>query len=132
MIACNGIAAIALAGTAALPFFAPIAEAAEPITVKVVMNEYRFAPDHLEFRQGVRYRLRLENSGGELHEFTAAAFFKSAQIENAEQLNADHTDVVLQPHESKEVILTPRRKGSFTLVCADHDWEGMVGKITVK
>ena len=130
MIARSGIAAVALA--AACMSFAPMAEGAEPITVKVVMSEYKFAPDHLELRQGVRYRLRLENSGGELHEFTAATFFKSVQIENPELLNADHTDVVLQPHESKEVVLTPRRKGSYTLVCADHDWEGMVGKITVK
>jgi uncharacterized cupredoxin-like copper-binding protein len=111
---------------------APTAMAAEPTVVKVVMTEYMFTPDHLEFQSGVRYRLHLENAGSELHEFTAPAFFKSSTIEDPEVLNADRTDVVLQPHESKDVILVPHQKGSYNLLCADHDWAGMVGQITVK
>jgi uncharacterized cupredoxin-like copper-binding protein len=106
--------------------------AAEPTTVRIVLTEYKFVPDRIEFRRGARYRLHLENSGGELHEFTAAAFFKSADIENPEVMNADHTDVVLQPHESKDLVLVPQHEGSYDLTCADHDWEGMVGKITVR
>jgi uncharacterized cupredoxin-like copper-binding protein len=106
--------------------------AVEPKTIKVVLSEYKFVPDHIEFQRGARYRLQLENAGGELHEFTAAAFFKSADVENPEVMNADHTDVVLQPHESKDLVLVPLREGTFDLTCADHDWEGMVGKITVK
>jgi uncharacterized cupredoxin-like copper-binding protein len=106
--------------------------AVEPMTIKVVLAEYKFVPDHIGFQRGTRYRLHLENTGGELHEFTAAAFFKSADIENPEVMNADHTDVVLQPHESKDLVLVPLREGTFDLTCADHDWEGMVGKITVK
>jgi uncharacterized cupredoxin-like copper-binding protein len=111
---------------------APTAMAAEPTFVKVAMIEYKFIPDHLEFRHGIRYRLHLENAGAELHEFTAPAFFKSSTIENPDVLNADCTDVVLQPHESKEVVFVPHQKGSYSLVCADHDWTGMVGRITVK
>jgi uncharacterized cupredoxin-like copper-binding protein len=106
--------------------------AAEPTIITVVMTDYKFNPDHLVFQHGTRYRLHLENVGKELHEFTAADFFKSATIENPEVLNADHTDVVLQPHESKDVVLVPRRQGSYGLVCADHDWDGMIGNITVK
>ena len=106
--------------------------AAEPTIITVVMTDYKFNPDHLVFQHGTRYRLHLENAGKELHEFTAADFFKSATIENPEVLNADHTDVVLQPHESKDVVLVPRRQGSYGLVCADHDWDGMIGNITVK
>jgi uncharacterized cupredoxin-like copper-binding protein len=127
-----GRAALIVASIAVLPQVAPRATAAEPTTVTVVMTEYKFKPDHVEFQRGTRYRLHLVNSGGELHEFTAAEFFKSTTIENPEVLNADHTDVVLQPHESKDVIFTPHRKAIFNLVCADHDWEGMIGKITVK
>jgi hypothetical protein len=45
---------------AGMGFGAPTAMAAEPTIVKVVMTEYKFIPDHLEFRNGVRYRfLRL-------------------------------------------------------------------------
>jgi uncharacterized cupredoxin-like copper-binding protein len=95
---------------------APTAMADEPTIVKVVMTEYRFTPDHLEFRNGIRYRLYLENAGAELHDFAAPAFFKSSTIENPEVPNADRTDVVLQPHESKEVIFIPHQKGSYSLL----------------
>jgi uncharacterized cupredoxin-like copper-binding protein len=132
IMASNVRAACMFAAIAVLTFGTSRALAAEPTTVKVVLSEYKFVPDRIAFQHGIRYRLHLENAGAELHEFTAAAFFKSATIENPEVLNADHTDLVLQPHESKDIILVPRRKGSYSLVCADHDWEGMVGKITVK
>jgi len=125
-ISIGALAALALSALAAG------ATAAEPERVTVVMTEYTFKPDHVVFQHGHRYRLHLQNSGGELHEFTAAAFFKTAKIENPDAMNADRTDVVLQPHESKDIILTPNRKGTFALVCADHDWEGMIGTITVK
>jgi plastocyanin len=29
------------------------------------------------------------------------------------------------------VFLTPQVKGDYPLTCADHDWDGMVGRITV-
>jgi uncharacterized cupredoxin-like copper-binding protein len=100
--------------------------ASEPITVSVVMTDYKFNPDHVEFQRGTRYRLHLENAGKELHEFTAADFFKSAAIENPEVLNADHTDAVIPPHESKDVILVPRRKGSSSsaLTTTGMAWSG--------
>jgi uncharacterized cupredoxin-like copper-binding protein len=108
------------------------AVAAEPVAITVILTEYKFIPDRIVLQSGVRYRLHLQNNGKELHEFTATSFFKSARIENPEVLNVDQTDLVLQPHESKNLFLTPRNKGEFTLICADHDWEGMVGKIVVK
>jgi plastocyanin len=40
--------------------------------------------------------------------------------------------VVLQPHEIKDLVLVPLKEGSYDLTCADHDWEGMVGRIIVK
>jgi uncharacterized cupredoxin-like copper-binding protein len=106
--------------------------AAEPVAITVILTEYKFIPDRIVLQSGVRYRLHLENIGKELHEFTATSFFKSAKIENPEVLNADQTDLLLQPHESKDLLLTPRKKSEFTLTCADHDWEGMVGKIVVE
>ena len=105
---------------------------AQERVVTVVLTEYKFVPDRLALQHGMRYRLRLENRGGELHEFTAPMFFKTAEIANPEVMNADRTDVVLQPHESKDLVLVPRQIGSYDLTCADHDWEGMVGKITVE
>jgi len=38
----------------------------------------------------------------------------------------------VQPGESKDLFFTPHRPGTYDLRCADHDWNGMVGGITVK
>jgi uncharacterized cupredoxin-like copper-binding protein len=113
-------------------FVAPVVAAAEAPTVSVVMTEYDFAPKHLVLRHGVRYRLHLQNAGKEVHEFTAPAFFKIAQIENPDALDPDRKQVVLQPDETKDLLLTASRPGSYELRCADHDWAGMVGRIIVK
>ena len=46
----------------------------------VVLADNRFEPDHLTFRAGQAYELRLENHGKELHEFTARTFLKAATV----------------------------------------------------
>jgi len=118
---------------AALPLLvAAAASKPEPATVEVVMVDYRFLPDHLTFRHGVKYRLHLENHGSETHEFTAPTFFAVATIDNPDVLSNDHSEVLMQPGDKKDVFLTPRTLGSYDLSCADHDWYGMVGGITVK
>lgn len=106
--------------------------ATKPVEVDVVMVDYQFVPDHLTFEHGVYYQLHLENRGKETHEFTAPVFFAAADIENPGVLNREHTEVLLQPGETKDVFLTADRPGSYDLRCADHDWYGMVGGITVK
>jgi uncharacterized cupredoxin-like copper-binding protein len=101
-------------------------------TVTMSEAEYRFTPNKLTFRRGVAYRLHLENRGKELHEFTAPDFIKSAVIGNPEALNADKTEIVLQPGQAKDLLFVPKTAGRFRFICADHDWAGMIGKITVK
>jgi len=100
--------------------------------VTVVMTEYRFSPSVLSFRRGVPYRLHLENRGAELHEFTAEAFFHSVDVGNPEILVQQGREVELQPGEQKDVLLIPRQPGRYALICADHDYYGMVGEITIE
>jgi uncharacterized cupredoxin-like copper-binding protein len=112
---------------------APLAAAQpKPVMIQVVMVDYRFEPDHLTFEHDVHYQLHLENHGKETHEFTAPIFFAAATIDNPDVLNREHTEVLVQPGESKDLFLTPHRPGKYDLRCADHDWDGMVGGITVK
>lgn len=108
------------------------AAAPDPTTVNVTMMDYKFVPDHLTFQHGVHYRLHLENHGKETHEFTAPVFFTAAKIDNPDVLNRERTEVVMQPGDVKDVFLTPGKPGTYDLRCADHDWNGMVGGITVK
>jgi uncharacterized cupredoxin-like copper-binding protein len=110
---------------------AAAAAATQPVEVDVVMVDYRFEPDHLTFDRGVHYRLHLENRGKETHEFTAPTFFAASAIDNPDVLNAEQAEVLLQPGDKKDVLLTPLAAGTYDLRCADHDWYGMVGGITV-
>jgi uncharacterized cupredoxin-like copper-binding protein len=106
--------------------------AAKPQPLTVVMVDDRFIPDTVEFRAGVPYRLRLENRGKTLHEFTAPEFFAASKIDNRRSLDNSGKEVVVQPQQTREVVLTPLRAGTFSLICADHDWDGMVGRIVVR
>lgn len=106
--------------------------APNPVKLDVVMVDYEFRPDHLTFQRGVRYQLHLENKGKETHEFTAPTFFATAAIENPDILDNRRSELTLEPGESRDLFLTPRKRGKFDLRCADHDWNGMVGGITVK
>jgi len=39
---------------------------------------------------------------------------------------------VLQPNEQKDLYFIARRPGQYDMRCADHDWAGMTGDITVE
>lgn len=100
--------------------------------VRVELVDDRFVPDKLSFRRGVAYHLRLENTGTELHEFTAPEFFKAVSIRNPEALDAQQHEVVLQPKENRDVYFVPQQPGRYELTCSDHDWAGMIGDITIE
>ena len=78
-----------------------------------------------------RNELRLENHGKDLHEFTAPEFFRATTVRDKHVLANGGIEVVVQPGKSARVFLLPRVKGEYKLTCADHDWDGMVGSITV-
>jgi plastocyanin len=101
-------------------------------TITIVEVEYAFDPSRLTLHAGTPYRLRFENHGKELHEFTAPAFLKAADLRDPEALNAERTEVVVQPGEQKDVYLVPRQTGRYPFLCADHDWAGMTGEIVVE
>jgi uncharacterized cupredoxin-like copper-binding protein len=100
--------------------------------VTVVTVEYRFLPNYLVFRRGIAYRLHVVNRGHELHELTAPAFFQAVELRNPAALNPEHTELVLQPGEQKNLYFIAKRPGHYDMRCADHDWAGMTGDITVK
>lgn len=102
------------------------------IKLDLYMVDYKFIPNHLVFEHDVHYRLHMENHGKETHEVTAPTFFATAAIDNPEVLNRERTEIVVQPGESKDLYLTAHRPGTYDLRCSDHDWNGMVGGITVE
>ena len=103
---------------------------AELVTVLLVDDQ--FVPDKLTFRRGIPYRLRLENRGKETHEFTAPEFIKTIEIGNPGVLEQAGNEVLVRPAAQKELHFIARKPGRYPLICADHDWDGMVGEITVE
>ncbi len=101
-------------------------------TVTIIETEYGFNPARVTLRVGTPYRIRFENRGKELHEFTAPAFLKAVEVRNPDALNAERTEVALQPGEQKDLWLVPRQGGRYPFLCADHDWAGMTGEIVVE
>jgi uncharacterized cupredoxin-like copper-binding protein len=100
--------------------------------VNVLMVDDKFIPDRLTFRHGMPYQLHLENHGKDLHEFTAPEFLAAAIVRNPATLSNGGQEIVLQPGTSVDVDLVPIRPGAYRLTCADHDWDGMTGEITVE
>jgi len=100
--------------------------------VTLITVEYAFEPNHLTFRRDIAYRLHVENHGRELHELTAPDFFKAVELHNPEVMNREHTEIVLQPNEQKDLYFVTLRSGRYNMWCADHDWAGMTGDITVE
>jgi uncharacterized cupredoxin-like copper-binding protein len=99
--------------------------------VTVVTVEYAFKPADPTFHVGTTYRLHLENKGKETHEFTAPDFFKAIDMRSPGQTGPDHTEIVLHPGDTTDFYFVAKQAGSYDLRCSDHDWAGMVGKITV-
>jgi uncharacterized cupredoxin-like copper-binding protein len=108
-----------------------VGSAAAPTKLTVVMVDNRFEPDHINLSAGRAYVLRLENHGKEMHEFTAPGFLKAATIHDKRKLANNGTDIVVQPGKSVSIDLIAPAKGHYDLTCADHDWDGMIGSITV-
>jgi uncharacterized cupredoxin-like copper-binding protein len=100
-------------------------------TVTVVTAEYSFKPNSLSFEKGVAYRLHLDNQGREMHEFTAPEFFKAIRIRDPKIVNADLTEIVIHPGETKDLYFVAQQPGSYKLICSDHDWANMEGEITI-
>ncbi len=101
-------------------------------TIAIIETEYGFNPARVTLQVRTPYRLRFENQGKELHEFTAPAFLKTIEVRNPDVLNADRTEIVLQPGEQKDLLLVPQQAGRYPFACADHDWAGMTGEIVVE
>lgn len=101
--------------------------------VNVQMIDDRFIPDKFVFERGIAYRLHMDNTGADLHEFTAPEFLKAIAIRNPEVLERTRPDeVALQPKEQKDLYFVARIPGRYKLTCANHDWDNMVGEITIK
>jgi len=111
----------------------PAVDWAHARVVTVQMIDDRFVPDKIAFQRGSAYRLHLVNAGADVHEFTAPEFLKAIAIRNPNVLERTRLDeIALQPKEQKDLYFVARTPGHYRLTCANHDWDNMVGEITIE
>ncbi|HMU52203.1 MAG TPA: plastocyanin/azurin family copper-binding protein [Geminicoccaceae bacterium] len=106
-------------------------------TVDVTATEFEFGPSQLRFDREHLYHLRLQNSGGVGHSFSAPAFFASAALREdaaSAELRAGGGTIELAAGQTVDVYFQPQRAGTFPLQCTHplHSTFGMTGEIVVE
>ena len=104
----------------------------EPVKLDVVMVDYKFIPDHLISSMTCIIACTWKTTARKPTNSPHRRFLRTAKIDNPDILNHERSEIVVQPGETKDLFLTPGKPGTYDLRCADHDWDGMVGGITVQ
>lgn len=119
----------------ALALAAPVSaqQVDDATVVRVELSNFRFTPDVVNLRHGVRYRLRLVNTGSGGHNFVAREFFAAATLSPQDQDLAASGKIELAGGASRDVVLTLSQPGSYPVHCAHfgHSAFGMTGRINV-
>jgi uncharacterized cupredoxin-like copper-binding protein len=109
-------------------------------TATVTMTDFAFNPGNLVFRQGVPYKLVIENKGTQKHYFTAEEFFRAIATRKL-QSNSDgevkapyFSAIEVYPGRTLDLYFIPAAKGSYHLVCTveGHAEMGMKGEIRIE
>jgi len=107
--------------------------AAQPLTARIDLTNFKFTPAQVSLRANVPVVLQLRNESSGGHSFAAPAFFAAAKIDpsSAPLVRAGRIDV--PAHSTVEVGVTPTA-GQYPLKCSHlfHASFGMTGTITVR
>lgn len=108
-------------------------------TVTVVLKEYGFTPSTLVFRQGVPYKLVIENRGERKHYFTAEEFFRAIATRKLQSIDGEvkapyFSAIEVYEGRSLDLYFIPVRTGSYGLLCTmeGHADMGMRGEIRIE
>ena len=115
-------------------FFPPSAQAQTgiPTVMTVDLSNFRFSPPSIRLSAGVPIVLRLRNSSGGGHSFSAPEFFKASRLSPAATNVMHNGTVEVAKHSTVDISLAPAR-GSYRLRCSHvmHSAFGMKGVIQV-
>jgi plastocyanin len=107
--------------TGSLSVFAKYRVAAQPMetvnTLKVELNDDFFNPKVISIPNEKTTTLILKNVGQREHTFTVKELGIDAEV---------------QPGQEKTITVTPKKPGTYELICQYHFKEGMVGQVIVK
>ena len=109
-----------------------IAQPAPVITVQ--MSNFKFAPSTIVLDHGRSYVLHLANIASGGHDFTAAEFFRAANVAPADRRYISDGEVEVPPGRAIDIHLTAPAAGRYKLKCSHsfHKMFGMSGSIVVR
>jgi uncharacterized cupredoxin-like copper-binding protein len=108
-------------------------------TVNVKLTEWRYEPKALHFTRGRPYRLHLDNTGIEAHDFSSKEFFQA--IATAKLVGPKGTmdqprlvTIGVNDGEAKDLYFVPVRAGTYYIECEEplHATFGMRGTVTIE
>ncbi|MGG1397599.1 cupredoxin domain-containing protein [Bacillus salipaludis] len=112
------IVVVATLGTQGV--FAESSVVTQPIesvkAIQVELNDDFFNPKAITIPNGSTTTLVLKNKGKKEHTFTVDKLGIDAEV---------------QPGKEKTITVTPKKPGTYELICRYHFQEGMVGKVIV-
>ena len=142
MLTLRSLAAIAsfstlLLASPALAQNAPVPDAPDwssAPTVPLVMANYSFSPDALQFHANMPYRLRLTNNAGGGHSFDAPEFFAAVSVAPEDRAKIVKGEIEIASGTSVEVKFVPKVSGTYPFHCSHflHASFGMTGTVVVK
>lgn len=108
----------------------PVAAQA-PATVDVALSSFKFAPATIRLHHGQRYVLRLTNTAGGAHDFSAEKFFSAAQVVPDAPVRKGSVEV--GGGETVTIALTAPAAGTYPVRCTHfmHTAFGMKAAIVV-
>lgn len=109
-------------------------------TATVVMSDFAFNPPNPVFRQGVPYKLVIENRGTQKHYFTAGGFFKAIATRKLQsnidgEVKAPYFHAIeVYSGRSLDLYFVPVQRGVYELTCTieGHIDLGMKGTLRIE
>ena len=103
-------------------------------TVQVVMTNYAFTPNALQFRSNTPYHLRLVNNSGHDHSFDASDFFAAVGIAPEDQIKIAAGRVEVEGGHAVDLRIVPVKPGTYEFHCAHflHSTFGMTGDAQIQ
>jgi uncharacterized cupredoxin-like copper-binding protein len=103
-------------------------------TVQIVMTNYAFAPNALQFRSNTPYHLHLVNNSGHDHSFSASDFFAAVGIAPEDRSKVVTGEVEVEGGQAVDVKIVPAKPGEYKFHCSHflHATFGMTGEARIQ
>ena len=104
-----------------------------PQVIQVTLSNFSFAPDRLHLQRGVPYTLRLTNTAGGGHAFSAPEFFGAMMVASQDSGKIANGKVEVPAHETVDIAITPMTAGTYNITCTHflHNTMGMHGQALI-